>query len=138
MATINAIDCFITGNTYGLNFNGNVVNIGEIWYTESNGLFEEEFTGCVEITSLTDEPISNSLLQTEYATCYDCYNNNYGIFSFFSCGGEGRIYFDVSAFTPAFFSYFVNRGTYFIDSILDGNPIIGCFEGEIKYYKQTI
>jgi hypothetical protein len=136
MATINAIDCFITGNTYGLNFNGNVVNIGEIWYTESNSLFKEGFTGCVEITSLTDEPSSNSLLQTEYATCYDCYSNNYGVFSFFSCGKGESIFFDVSAFTPTFFSNFDNKGTYFIDSILDGTPIIGCFEGQIGLLTQ--
>jgi len=131
MAIINATDCFYTGNTYGLNFNSNSVNIGDIWYTESNSFFKREFTGCAEITSLIDEPSSNSLLQTEYATCYDCYNNNYGVFSFFSCDGKSSIYFDISAFTPTFFSNFVNKGTYFIDSILDGTPIIGCFEGQI-------
>ena len=136
MAIINAIDCFTTGNTYGLNFYGNSVSIGEIWYTESNSFFKRGFTGCAEITSLTDEPSSNSLLQTEYATCYDCYNNNYGVFSFFSCDGKSSIYFDISAFTPTFFSNFVNKGTYFIDSILDGTPIIGCFEGQIGLLTQ--
>ena len=136
MAIINATDCFYTGNTYGLNFNSNSVNIGDIWYTESNSFFKREFTGCAEITSLIDEPSSNSLLQTEYATCYDCYNNNYGVFSFFSCDGKSSIYFDISAFTPTFFSNFVNKGTYFIDSILDGTPIIGCFEGQIGLLTQ--
>ena len=135
MAIINAIDCFTTGNTYGLNFNGNSVSIGEIWYTEGNNPFKD-VTGCVEITSLTDEPGTNSFLQTEYATCYDCYNSNYGVYVFGSCGGRGSIYFDISAFTPTFFSNFVNKGTYFIDSILDGVPIIGCFEGQIGLLTQ--
>ena len=137
MAIINAIDCFTTGNTYGLNFNGNSVNIGEIWLSQPP-LFLSDFRGCVEITSLTDNPVSNSLLQTEYATCYDCYNNNYGVYVFNSCTGlKGNTrYFDISAFTPTFFSNFVNKGTYFIDSILDGVPIIGCFTGTISLLTQ--
>jgi len=123
MAIINANDCFNTGFTYGVNFNGNSVNIGETWYV----IVDIKNFACVEITDSTDDPTSILSAQTEYPTCYDCYSNNYGIYTFTTCDGGTSVSFDVSAFGSTFFSTFDSKKVYFINSLLNGNPIQGCF-----------
>jgi hypothetical protein len=128
MAIINATDC-LSGKGRSINFSGNSVSSGDTWYVTGN----KGDIACVEITSGTDEPTSTISAQTEYVTCYDCYSNNYGIYNFVSCDGNTRLIFDISAFDSTFFSAFDSNEIYFINSLLNGNPIIGCFgRGVIK------
>jgi len=131
MAVINATDCFDGLSIYGVNFTGNSVNLGEIWFAQVPPLFKGS-NACVEIINTTDEPSSSYLLQTQHATCYDCYNNNYGIYTFTSCSGKETIYFSISAFSSTFFSTFVPRSVYFIDALLDGKPFKGCFQANLS------
>ena len=128
MATINATDC-LSGKGRSINFSGNSVSSGDTWYVTGG----KGDIACVEITSGTDQPISTISAQTEYVTCYDCYSNNYGIYNFVSCDGNTSLIFDISAFDSTFFSAFDSNEIYFINSLLNGNPIIGCFgRGVIK------
>jgi hypothetical protein len=143
MAIINAIDCFYTGDTQNINFNNNSVNIGEFWYcTNNTDPIKAEKVVCAEITDNTDEPGSTLSALTEYATCYDCWANNYGVFFFNSCSGnlEIPLVIDVSAVTPTFFSTFDSILTYYIECEINGLPVIGCFNsrGEVKFKNPSL
>jgi len=133
MATINAIDCYYTGNSYSINFNNNIINTGEFWYsTDNNDPLKVKSVVCTEITLNTDEPTSKISAITEYSTCYDCYANNYGVFIFESCTNNlgFPLVIDVSAVTPTFFSTFDGKSSYYIECEISGLPVIGCFYSE--------
>lgn len=130
MAIENGIDCFYTGTTLSVNFNNNVINVGEFWYTTDNtDPNKAEKPYCAEITSSSNEPTSNLSAFTEYATCYDCWANNYGVFIFDSCSGNLGIplVIDISAVTPTFFSTYNLSQSYYIECEIVGVPLIGCF-----------
>jgi|688.fasta_scaffold16254_13 hypothetical protein len=129
MAIENAINCFFPTNIWSINFNNNVINVGEFWYC-SNSLdpMAADKVLCAEITLNTDEPTSQFSAVTQYSNCYDCWSNNYGLFVFESCSGSFRfpLVIDVSALTEPFFSTFID-GTYYIECEVNGFPVSGCF-----------
>jgi hypothetical protein len=129
MAIENAIDCFYTTDLFPINFNNNSPNVGEFWYSADElDPLQVRRHACVEITLNTDEPASSISAITEYASCYECYGNNYGVYIFRDCFGNFAIplVIDVSAVTPSFFSTF-SGGSCYIECEILNIPVIGCF-----------
>lgn len=124
----NAIAC-IGGDSYSVNFNGNIPAIGEIWSFWDGVDPNKVQRYCVEITDLTDDPLSNFRLQTQYTDCYDCVSQNYYVYSFQNCI-SGKNYT-----VPAYeFGSLPNIGqVYYMTLSFRGSLITSCFT--FKAYK---
>jgi hypothetical protein len=86
----NAIRC-IDSAKVSVNFNGNIPAIGEIWSFWGDVDPNKVQRFCVEITDLTDDPLSSNRLQTQYTDCYDCVSQNYYVYAVQDCISN-RIY----------------------------------------------
>ena len=125
----NSINCY-DGLNVNINFSGRSVNNGEIWSVVAPaGKFQ---TFCVEITDyLTDAPLEPLSAQTQYINCYECYTNNYGVYSFTLCGSDRVAYsIDVSQFGQTFFDSstgFTQSTVFYLEFLIQGQVVQGCF-----------
>lgn len=124
----NAIRC-IDSVEVSVNFNGNIPAIGEIWSFWESVDPNKTQRYCVEINDLTDNPLSNNRLQTQYTDCYDCVSQNYYVYIFQDCVS------DVLYSVPAYeFGSLPNLlEVYYMTLSIRGSLITSCFT--FKDYK---
>lgn len=127
----NAIQCIDSIST-SVNFNGNIPAIGEIWSFWTNVDPNKARRVCVEITDLTDDPLSSNRLQTQYTDCYDCVSQNYYVYTFQDCISN-QIYT-----VPAYeFGSLPNLlEVYYMTLSFQGSLITSCFT--FKEYKPIL
>jgi len=128
MAAINSKEC-LSQLDFSLNFNSQILSNGETWLA-SSGL---KGLRCVEITDFTtDEPSSIFSAITQYTDCYDCFIDNYGLYTFNLCTDRNITYYiDVSEFGPSFFyssTGYTAGSIFYLEFLINGQIIQGCFE----------
>jgi hypothetical protein len=122
----NSIRCY-DSRPISVNLTGNTVTTGETWSAWSDLLDPENASRiCVEMVD-TNDVESRSVLVQQYPDCYDCLSNNYGVYQFGNCIGEGFVdFFNIPA---EFFGSLPNINEVFYMTIQssESNTITGCF-----------